>query len=154
MAPLQRSAPPGVFIVLFGLVRVEVERGGRQESRFLGVGSSFGLLPSIIGRDLPGAGLVAAYGQGNAMGRGAMVLHLPMRLLATIKQRAAVAVEAAARNNLPISSLLPGAAVADSTPLGELMVVVCVCVCLCVVICWVGGCWHAFIIAHPQDSVV
>jgi hypothetical protein len=33
--------------------------------------------------------------QGNALGRGPMVLHLPMRLLATIRQRAAPAIDAA-----------------------------------------------------------
>lgn len=60
----QRKSPPGIFIVLLGLVRVEVERpGGRVESRFVGVGGSVGLVPSTIGRDLPGTALVAAYGQ-------------------------------------------------------------------------------------------
>jgi hypothetical protein len=33
--------------------------------------------------------------QGNALGRGPLVLHLPMRLLATIRQRAAAALPAA-----------------------------------------------------------
>ena len=61
---MQRSSPPGVFIVLLGLVRVEVEQpGGRKIDRFVGVGGSVGTVPSIIGRDLPGVALVAAYGQ-------------------------------------------------------------------------------------------
>jgi hypothetical protein len=34
--------------------------------------------------------------QGNALGRGPLVLHLPMRMLATIRQRAAAALPAAA----------------------------------------------------------
>lgn len=52
-----------MFIVLLGLVRVEVKwPGTQQESHFVGVGGSVGILPSVIGRDLPGAGLVAAYG--------------------------------------------------------------------------------------------
>jgi hypothetical protein len=50
--------------VLFGLVRVEVERpGGLQASRFVGVGGSVGIIPSIIGHDLPGNGLIGAWGQ-------------------------------------------------------------------------------------------
>jgi hypothetical protein len=53
-----------VFIVLLGLVRVDVERpGGRIERRFVGVGGSVGIVPSIVRRDVPGFGLVAAYGQ-------------------------------------------------------------------------------------------
>lgn len=37
--------------------------------------------------------------QGNALGRGPLVLHLPMRLLSTIRQRAAPAIEAANRGS-------------------------------------------------------
>lgn len=50
--------------MLFGLVRVEVERpGGLQASRFVGVGGSVGIIPSIIGHDLPDNGLIGAWGQ-------------------------------------------------------------------------------------------
>lgn len=64
MVGLQRASPPGVFIVLLGLVRVDVERpGGRIERRFVGVGGSVGIVPSVVRRDVPGFGLVAAYGQ-------------------------------------------------------------------------------------------
>jgi hypothetical protein len=52
------------MVVLNGLVRVEVKwPGTEQESRFVGVGGSVGIMPSVLGRDWPGCGLVAAYGQ-------------------------------------------------------------------------------------------
>jgi hypothetical protein len=52
------------MIVLNGLVRVEVKwPGTEQESRFMGVGASVAIMPSVLGHDLPGCGLVAAYGQ-------------------------------------------------------------------------------------------
>lgn len=60
------------------------------------------------------AGWVHALLQGNALGRGPMLLHLPLRLLATIRQRAAPAIEAASDGQMALSDLLtptqPGAA--------------------------------------------
>lgn len=66
---VQRSSPPGVFIVVLGLVRVDLQQAGgsRQESRFVGVGGSVGMVASVIGRDLRGDGLVAAYAQVNVL---------------------------------------------------------------------------------------
>lgn len=40
--------------------------------------------------------------QGNALGRGPTLLHLPMRLLATIRQRAAPAIDAASSGGRPL----------------------------------------------------
>lgn len=145
------------MVVLNGLVRVEVKwPGTEQESRFVGVGGSVGIMHSVLGRDLPGCGLVAAYGQvrfddnsngfsckvklhpislcynhrqlwsyalhhhcvvllvyllqGNALGRGPMVLHLPMRLFSTIRQRAAPAIEAVNSCRTSAGDLRTGAA--------------------------------------------
>jgi hypothetical protein len=61
---LQRSRPQGIFLVLSGLVRVEVVRGSRQETQFVGVGGCVGFVSSLLGKDLPaGVGVAAAYGQ-------------------------------------------------------------------------------------------
>lgn len=54
--------------------------------------------------------------QGNALGRGPLVLHLPMRLLATIKQRAAAALPASQQQEQQTSLLAPaGSAGPNST---------------------------------------
>jgi hypothetical protein len=60
---LQRTGPPGVFIVLSGLVKVELLRCKQHSSYFVGVGGSVGYLSSLLGRDLPGVALVAAFAQ-------------------------------------------------------------------------------------------
>lgn len=53
-----------MFIVLFGLVRVDVKwPGTQQESRFVGVGGSVGIVPSVLGHNLPGVGLMGAHAQ-------------------------------------------------------------------------------------------
>lgn len=53
----------GIFIVLAGLVRADVVRNGSKESRFVGTGGSIGFIGAMLGRDLPGVSLVAAYAQ-------------------------------------------------------------------------------------------
>jgi hypothetical protein len=52
-----------VFIVLSGLVKVELLRCKQHTSYFVGVGGSVGYLSSLLGRDLPGVSLVAAFAQ-------------------------------------------------------------------------------------------
>lgn len=60
---MQRSGPPGIFIVLSGLVRVDVVRSGVSETHFVGVGGSVGFVSSLLGHEVPGVGMVTAYAQ-------------------------------------------------------------------------------------------
>jgi hypothetical protein len=56
-----------VFIVLSGLVKVELLRCKAATTYFVGVGGSVGYLSSLLGRDLPGVALVAAFAQVNLL---------------------------------------------------------------------------------------
>lgn len=60
---MQRSGPPGIYIVLSGLVRVEAVRCGQQLTHFVGVGGSVGYISSLLGKELPGVILVSAFAQ-------------------------------------------------------------------------------------------
>jgi len=91
--PPKRSGPPGISIVLSGLVRVQVNRGGDSSSssqHFVGVGGLLGFVSTMLNQvAMPGLELVAAYAQGNALGGGPVVLYLPPRVLLDIRQKAA-----------------------------------------------------------------
>lgn len=60
---MQRTGPPGILIVLSGLVRVEVARCGVHTTHFVGVGGSIGFCGSLLGKEVPGLALVAAFAQ-------------------------------------------------------------------------------------------
>jgi hypothetical protein len=76
LSRLQRTGPPGVFIVLSGLVTVELVRCKQHTTHFVGVGGSVGYLSSLLGRDLPGVALVAAFAQVRFTPVKIQLLHL------------------------------------------------------------------------------
>lgn len=52
----------------------------------MGSGSTFGMLPALVGEDLPGQG--AYRGVGSALGSGPVVFHLPQSLVDRIQAKA------------------------------------------------------------------
>ncbi|KIZ02437.1 hypothetical protein MNEG_5521 [Monoraphidium neglectum] len=88
IVPPNMPGVPGVWIVLSGLVRVVVTRGASLETHYVGVGGQFGLYSSLMPRRTPSFDLVAAYAEGNALGRGPVLLQLPLRVLQGIRQKA------------------------------------------------------------------
>jgi hypothetical protein len=81
-----------------------------------------GLFSSLVGRRVPGFDLLSAHAEGNALGRGPVLLHLPDRLLRVVKDRAAAGdeemrdllvqayrqVATQVRRSLPAGSMCPG----------------------------------------------
>lgn len=58
-----QRTPPGIYIVINGLCRAEVVRGGRVVSHYVGVGGQLGMVSSVVGGSLRGMQLVAAFAQ-------------------------------------------------------------------------------------------
>lgn len=68
---------PGVILVVSGMVRCIVETEGQEAEFFVGSGGAVGLIASLIGKYVPGIMPRTIYAEGNATGRGPIVLHIP-----------------------------------------------------------------------------
>lgn len=79
----------GFYIVLGGVVRrVHIRPDGRRAEYFHGAGGVVGLLNALTGSKLPGSELALA--EGNMMGKGPVVLHVPQTVVAKLTMGAAV----------------------------------------------------------------
>eukprot|EP00878_Enallax_costatus_P029995 GHUV01032580.1.p1 GENE.GHUV01032580.1~~GHUV01032580.1.p1 ORF type:complete len:372 (+),score=88.08 GHUV01032580.1:534-1649(+) len=63
IVPRKRSSPPGIFIVLRGLVKVDVLLGSLPETHYVGVGGSVGFISSTLRSDVKSITLKSAYAQ-------------------------------------------------------------------------------------------
>lgn len=81
------AAPPalGTFIVINGVVRMEVEMENGVEPVYLGAGGVGGLVSTLIGGPVPGMNIVGVYAEGNALGKGPVVLRLPPAIFTAIE---------------------------------------------------------------------
>ena len=69
---------PGIFLVVWGMVRGVVDVGQGQDAEFyMGTGGAIGLMASVIGAYVPGIMAKSVFAEGNAMGRGPIILHIP-----------------------------------------------------------------------------
>ncbi len=69
-------------MVIRGVVRMIAEQeGGGQISYYLGAGGVGGLVACVLEAQVPGVCSSAAYAEGNAMGKGPVVMHIPWALL-------------------------------------------------------------------------
>lgn len=74
---------PGGFVVLSGVVkRIYIRPNGERKEYFQGSGGVVGVLLCMTGSKLPGTELAIA--QGNALGKGPLVFHVPQSAVARI----------------------------------------------------------------------
>ena len=67
---------PGMLVVIWGMVRCVLEVDGQDVNFYQGSGGVLGLMASVVGTHVPGIVAKAAYAEGNAMGRGPVMLHI------------------------------------------------------------------------------
>jgi hypothetical protein len=84
----QGAQGPGGFVVLSGVVkRVHIRPDGGRKEYFQGSGGIIGVLLCITGTKLPGTELAIA--EGNALGKGPVVFHVPQQVVQRIQTAAA-----------------------------------------------------------------
>jgi hypothetical protein len=84
----QGAQGPGGFVVLSGVVkRVHIRPDGGRKEYFQGSGGIIGVLLCITGTKLPGTELAIA--EGNALGKGPVVFHIPQQVVQRIQTAAA-----------------------------------------------------------------
>jgi hypothetical protein len=84
----QGAQGPGGFVVLSGVVkRIHIRPDGGRKEYFQGSGGIIGVLLSITGTKLPGTELAIA--EGNALGKGPVVFHVPQHMVQRIQSLAA-----------------------------------------------------------------
>ncbi|KAL6751703.1 hypothetical protein V8C86DRAFT_3141915 [Haematococcus lacustris] len=77
---------PGMFIVLSGVVRCMLFMEDSLQPVYLGCGGVGGLASMVLGESVAGVGMRAAYAEGNALGKGPVVMHIPWEVFGVIRQ--------------------------------------------------------------------
>ena len=75
----------GTFIVISGVVRMELALENGVEPVYLGAGGVGGLVATLLGGSVPGMDIVGIYAEGNSLGKGPVVLRLPPALFTAIE---------------------------------------------------------------------
>ena len=79
---------PGGFVILSGVVkRVHIRPDGGRKEYFQGCGGIIGVLLCTTGTKLPGTELAIA--EGNALGKGPVVFHVPQQVVQKVQTEAA-----------------------------------------------------------------
>jgi hypothetical protein len=74
---LAGAEPDGLIIVIRGVVRMMLEQDGALVPYYLGAGGVGGLVSCVLESHVPGMSSAAAYAEGNALGKGPVVMHTP-----------------------------------------------------------------------------
>ena len=88
VAASRRLEGPGAFVVLSGVVKqVHYAPGGKRAEYYQGIGGVVGLVLMLTGSHLPGRQVAVA--EGNALGKGPVLFHLPQHTARTLRSQAA-----------------------------------------------------------------
>ncbi|GAX82549.1 hypothetical protein CEUSTIGMA_g9975.t1 [Chlamydomonas eustigma] len=80
------SVKSGIIIVIWGSVRCVVDVNGEEVEYYMGSGAAIGLIGCVIGAYVPGIMAKTVYGEGNAMGRGPVVMIIPWSVMELVQQ--------------------------------------------------------------------
>ncbi|KAG2448639.1 hypothetical protein HYH02_006526 [Chlamydomonas schloesseri] len=80
------AAPDGLIVVIRGVVRMMADHDGVLVPYYLGAGGVGGLTSCVLESHVPGMSSAAAYAEGNAMGKGPVVMHIPWSLLQVLRR--------------------------------------------------------------------
>ncbi|GIM04959.1 hypothetical protein Vretimale_9401, partial [Volvox reticuliferus] len=80
------AEPDGLIIVIRGVVRMMLEQDGALVPYYLGAGGVGGLISCVLENHVPGMSSAAAYAEGNALGKGPLVMHVPWPVLQVLKR--------------------------------------------------------------------
>ncbi|KAL6780791.1 hypothetical protein ACKKBF_B11690 [Auxenochlorella protothecoides x Auxenochlorella symbiontica] len=83
-----RREGPGAFMVLSGVVKqIHVAPDGTRREYYQGIGGVVGLVLMLTGSYLPGRQMAVA--EGNVLGKGPVLFHLPQHVAMTLRSQAA-----------------------------------------------------------------
>ncbi|GAX86578.1 hypothetical protein CEUSTIGMA_g13986.t1, partial [Chlamydomonas eustigma] len=75
-----------LFVVINGVVRLDLEVEGKSIPMYLGAGGVGGLMSLVLGGlPVPGMTVLSVHAEGTAMGKGPVVLFMPKKLFAAIR---------------------------------------------------------------------
>ncbi|MEW5302841.1 MAG: hypothetical protein WDW36_005584 [Sanguina aurantia] len=78
------AKPTGMFIVVRGVVKLMVQTEGKLMPYYMGSGGVAGLISLVLQASMPGVTMRAAYAEGNALGKGPVVMHISPQVLEVV----------------------------------------------------------------------